>query len=35
LSFAKQDGTLKDKEIDDAFNRIVEQLRSQVGAELR
>lgn len=35
LSFSKADGTLKDKEIDDAFNRIVEQLRSQVGAQLR
>jgi len=35
LSFSKKEGTLKDKEIDEAFNRIVEQLRSQVGAELR
>ena len=35
LSFSKQDGTLKDKEIDDAFNRIVDQLRTQVGAQLR
>ena len=35
LAFSKQDGTLKDKEIDDAFNRIVEQLRAQVGAQLR
>ena len=35
LAFSKQDGTLKDKEIDGAFNRIVEQLKTQVGAELR
>lgn len=35
LAFSKKDGTLKDKEIDAAFQRIVEQLRTQVGAELR
>ncbi len=35
LAFSKQDGTLKDKETDAAFNRIVEQLKTQVGAELR
>ena len=35
LSLSKKDGTLKDKEIDDAFNRIVTQLKNQVGAELR
>lgn len=35
LAFSKKDGTLKDKEIDGAFNRIVEQLKTQVGAELR
>ena len=35
LAFSKKDGTLKDKEIDAAFNRIVEQLKTQVGAELR
>ncbi|MBQ3666810.1 MAG: hypothetical protein II913_01960 [Elusimicrobiaceae bacterium] len=35
LAFSKPDGTLKDKEIDTAFNRIVEQLKTQVGAELR
>ncbi len=35
LAFSKQDGTLKDKEIDEAFNRIVGQLKAQVGAELR
>lgn len=35
LAFSKPDGTLKDKEIDMAFNRIVEQLKTQVGAELR
>lgn len=35
LAFSKKDGTLKDKEIDAAFNRIVDQLKTQVGAELR
>ena len=35
LAFSKADGTLKDKEIDAAFNRLVEQLKTQVGAELR
>ena len=35
LAFSKKDGTLKDKEIDAAFARIVEQLKTQVGAELR
>ncbi len=35
LAFSKKDGTLKDKEIDAAFNRIVDQLKAQVGAELR
>jgi phenylalanyl-tRNA synthetase beta chain len=35
LAFSKKDGTLKDKEIDDAFARIVEQLRAQLGAQLR
>lgn len=35
LAFSKKDGTLKDKEIDAAFARIVEQLKAQVGAELR
>ena len=35
LAFSKKDGTLKDKEIDTAFNRLVEQLKTQVGAELR
>ncbi len=35
LAFSKKDGTLKDKEIDAAFTRIVEQLKTQVGAELR
>ncbi len=35
LAFSKKDGTLKDKEIDTAFNRIVDQLKAQVGAELR
>ena len=35
LAFSKKDGTLKDKETDEAFARIVEQLRAQVGAELR
>ncbi len=35
LAFSKKDGTLKDKEIDAAFNRIVEQLKTHTGAELR
>lgn len=35
LAFSKKDGTLKDKEIDTAFERIVTQLKTQVGAELR
>ena len=35
LSFSHPEHTLKDKETDEAFNRIVEQLRTQVGAELR
>ena len=35
LAFSKKDGTLKDKEIDAAFARIVEQLKTQVGAQLR
>ncbi len=35
LAFSHPEHTLKDKETDDAFNRIVEQLRAQVGAELR
>jgi len=35
LAFSKKDGTLKDTEIDTAFNRIVSQLHAQVGAELR
>ena len=35
LAFSNKERTLKDKETDDAFNRIVEQLRVQVGAELR
>ncbi len=35
LAFSKKDGTLKDKEIDSAFKRIVDQLKAQVGAELR
>lgn len=35
LAFSKKDGTLKDTEIDNAFARIVEQLKTQVGAELR
>jgi phenylalanyl-tRNA synthetase beta chain len=35
LAFSKKDGTLKDKEIDQAFNRLVDQLKAQVGAELR
>ena len=35
LAFSNKERTLKDKETDEAFNRIVEQLRGQVGAELR
>ena len=35
LAFSHPEHTLKDKEIDEAFNRIVEQLRTQTGAELR
>ena len=35
LWFSKKDGTLKDKETDAAFARIVEQLRAQLGAQLR
>lgn len=35
LAFSKADGTLKDQETDAAFNRIVEQLKTQVKAELR
>lgn len=35
LAFSHPEHTLKDKEIDAAFNRIVEQLHNQVGAELR
>ena len=35
LAFSKKDGTLKDKEIDGTFARIVEQLKNQVGADLR
>lgn len=35
LAFSNPERTLKDKETDEAFNRIVEQLRTQVGAELR
>ena len=35
LAFSHPEHTLKDAEIDAAFNRIVEQLRGQVGAELR
>ncbi len=35
LAFSNPERTLKDKETDEAFNRIVEQLRAQVGAELR
>lgn len=35
LAFSHAEHTLKDKEIDEAFNRIVEQLRTQTGAELR
>ena len=35
LAFSNKDRTLKDKETDDAFNRIVEQLKAAVGAELR
>ena len=35
LAFSNPQRTLKDKETDEAFNRIVQQLREQVGAELR
>jgi len=35
LAFSHPEHTLKDREIDAAFNRIVEQLHNQVGAELR
>jgi len=35
LAFSHPEHTLKDSETDAAFNRIVEQLRGQVGAELR
>ncbi len=35
LAFSKKDGTLKDTEIDNAFKRIVEQLATHVGAQLR
>lgn len=35
LAFANPERTLKDKETDDAFKRIVEQLKAAVGAELR
>lgn len=35
LAFSDPQRTLKDKETDEAFNRIVQQLREQVGAELR
>ena len=35
LAFSNPQRTLKDKETDDAFDRIVRQLREQVGAELR
>lgn len=35
LALSHPEHTLKDKEIEAAFARIVEQLRSQVGAELR
>lgn len=35
LAFSNAARTLKDKETDDAFNRIVEQLKTHVGAELR
>ena len=35
LAFSNPERTLKDKETDEAFNRIVQQLREQVGAELR
>ncbi len=35
LAFSNATRTLKDKETDDAFNRIVEQLKAHVGAELR
>ena len=35
LAFSNPQRTLKDKETDEAFNRIVQQLREQAGAELR
>ena len=35
LAFSNPSRTLKDKETEEAFSRIVEQLRTQVGAELR
>lgn len=35
LAFSNKERTLKDKETDAAFNRIVEQLKAQVGAQLR
>ena len=35
LAFSNPQRTLKDKETDEAFKRIVQQLREQVGAELR
>ena len=35
LAFSNKERTLKDQETDAAFNRIVEQLHQQVGAELR
>lgn len=35
LAFSNKERTLKDKETDDAFARIVEQLKAAVGAELR
>ena len=35
LAFSNKERTLKDKETDDAFNRIVEQLKATVGAQLR
>lgn len=35
LAFSAADHTLKDKEIDDAFNMLVTQLKEKLGAELR
>ena len=35
LAFSKPECTLKDAQTDAAFERIVEQLKTQVGAELR